>query len=320
VLGGGAVGATEEARSLAARLGLPVITTVNGKGIVSERDPLSLGASIRLRSCQQFLRERDLVLAVGTELAQSDLWRDAPLALDDDLVRIDVDADELDRNAEPSLAIAGDAALTLRAILAALGDADPPAEIATPISAARESFRAEALADGAAYEPLCRALADALPPGAIVAGDSTRPCYYGVVHLLAQDEPRRFLYPTGFATLGYALPAAIGAKLAAPERAVIALIGDGGLMFTAPELAVAVELGLPIPVVVANDAGYGEIRREMAEHGQEPIGVDLPPPDFVALATALGARGRRLESAAELGELLPAAFEAGGPTVFELPL
>jgi thiamine pyrophosphate-dependent acetolactate synthase large subunit-like protein len=320
VLGGGVAAATGEARALAARLGLPVITTVNGKGVVSERDPLSLGASIRLRSCQRFLRERDLVLAVGTELAQSDLWRDAPLELDGDLIRIDIDPDELDRNAKPTLAIAGDAALTLSAILAELGDGDPPADAATPVAAARETFEAEVLGDGAAYAPLCRALAEALPPGAIVAGDSTRPCYYGVVHLLAQDEPRRFIYPTGFATLGYGLPAAVGAKLAAPEHAVVVLIGDGGFMFTAAELAVAAELGLPIPIVVANDAGYGEIRREMAEQGQEPIGVELPPPDFAALAVALGAGGRRVADAGELAELLPAALEADGPTVFELPL
>src|SRR5215218_6924016 len=116
------------------------------------------------------------------------------------------------------------------------------------------------------------------------------------------DARRRWIYPTGYATLGYALPAAIGAKLAAPERPVIALAGDGGLLFTVAELATAAELGIPLPVVVPNNGGYGEIRAQMIDEAIEPIGVDLRVPDLPRLAPALRE-----------------ALERPGPTVIEVP-
>ena len=131
----------------------------------------------------------------------------------------------------------------------------------------REAIREEALQDGAPWLPLMGALDEALGDDGILAGDSTQAAYYGAVHFLPMDARRRFIYPTGYATLGYALPAAIGAKLAAPDRPVIALIGDGGLLFTVAELATAAELQIPLPVVVPNNSGYGEIRDQMVDAG-----------------------------------------------------
>jgi acetolactate synthase-1/2/3 large subunit len=143
-------------------------------------------------------------------------------------------------------------------------------------------------------------------------------CYYGAVHLIARAEPRRFLYPTGFAPLGYAIPAAIGAKLAHPDRGVVALVGDGGAMFTLPELAAAAELGLGIVVVVVNDGGYGEIRREMVERGQPPIAVDIPSPDFAGAATAFGARGVTTAEPGELTGLLEEALAIPQPSLIDV--
>jgi 5-guanidino-2-oxopentanoate decarboxylase len=139
------------------------------------------------------------------------------------------------------------------------------------------------------------------------------------VHFLPMGPRRRFIYPTGYATLGYALPAAIGAKLAAPQRPVIALIGDGGLMFTVAELATAAQLQLPLPVLVPNNRGYGEIRDQMLEAEIDPVGVDLDAPDLPALAAALGARGRRVRDAAEAHDALQDALREPGPTLIELP-
>jgi thiamine pyrophosphate-dependent acetolactate synthase large subunit-like protein len=157
-----------------------------------------------------------------------------------------------------------------------------------------------------------------LAPDAVVAGDAAMACYYGYVHFFEQLLPRRFLYPTGYATLGYGLPAAIGAKQAAPEVPTIALMGDGGFMFSAPELVTAVEQRLPLPIVVVNNGGYGEIRREMREQGLEPLAVDLVTPDFVALARACGATGVRVGSAGELGDVVECGLSVRGPTVIEL--
>jgi thiamine pyrophosphate-dependent acetolactate synthase large subunit-like protein len=143
-------------------------------------------------------------------------------------------------------------------------------------------------------------------------------CYYGVVHFLPRDAPRRLLYPTAYATLGYGVPAAIGAKLALPGTQVLALMGDGGVMFTLQELATAVEQRLAIPVLVVNNGGYGEIRRGMLERGMEPLAVDFEPPSFAAVAEGLGAAGARAAGYGDAAELVRAAFDADGPTVVEV--
>ncbi len=320
VLGGGANGAADEALALARLLGAPVVTTANGKGIVDEHDPLSLGASIRLPAAQEYLRGCDAVLAAGTELAHSDLWRHPPLPLEGSLIRLDVDPGQRDKNAESEVAIVADAAAGLAAVASGLRDLGRGDRGAGEAAGLRDAIRAEALRDAAPYEPLIAALDDGLPDAAIVTGDSTMACYYGAVHLLPLEAPRRFLYPTGFATLGYAIPAAAGAKLAQPDRDVVALIGDGGAMFTLPELAVAVERALPLAVLVVNDGGYGEIRREMQERGQPLVGVNLTPPDFAAAGRALGARGVPLGDVDELPGALAEAFAAAGPTLIELAI
>jgi acetolactate synthase-1/2/3 large subunit len=130
---------------------------------------------------------------------------------------------------------------------------------------------------------------------------------------------RRFVYPTGYATLGYAVPAAIGAKLAAPDRPVVALVGDGGLLFTVSELATAAELGIPLPVVVPNNGGYGEIRDQMIDEGIDPVGVDLRVPDLPLLGRAFGGEGLRVDDPAALAPALREALERPGPTVIEMP-
>jgi acetolactate synthase-1/2/3 large subunit len=306
VLGGGARGAAEAALAL----GIPVVTTVNGKGIVDERHPLSLGASIRLRAAQEWLAGRDVVVAVGTELGESDLWGPMP-ELRGRLIRVDVDPAQLHKNAPADIAVLGDARAVLERLPARTTDED--------LEPVRAAIREEALADGAPWLELAGALDEALGPDGVLAGDSTMAAYYGAVHFLPMDARRRFIYPTGYATLGYALPAAVGAKLAAPERPVIALIGDGGLLFTVSELATAAELRLPLPVVVPNNGGYGEIRNQMRDEGIDLVGVDLQVPDLPLLGRAFGGEGVQAEGREELAAALRAALERPGPTIIEVP-
>ncbi len=158
-------------------------------------------------------------------------------------------------------------------------------------------------------------LADALPPDTVVAGDSSQVTYYGTVHYWPFTPANRLIYPTGYATLGYGLPAAIGAKVAEPGRPVIALVGDGAAMFSIQELITATEQGLPIPVVIVDNGGYAEIREQMVERGIEAQAVDLLCPDFAALARALGAHGVVAETVEELGPLATAALVGDRPTV-----
>jgi acetolactate synthase-1/2/3 large subunit len=305
VLGGGARGAD------AARLRVPALTTVNGKGIVDERSELSLGASIRLRAAQRWLAERDLVIAVGTELGDSDLWG-GRLELSGRLARIDIDPRQLHKNAPADLTLCADAAAALAAL-------EPWGGEPEDLTAARAAVREEALRDGAPHLELVRALDEVLGPDGVLAADSAMPAYYGAVHFLPMDGRRRFIYPTGYATLGYAVPAAIGARLAAPDRPVVALCGDGGLLFTVAELAVAAELGLPLPVVVANNRGYGEIRDQMEAAGIEPVGVDLRVPDLPRLGEAFGGAGIRVDDPSGLAPALVEALGRPGPTIIEVP-
>jgi 5-guanidino-2-oxopentanoate decarboxylase len=115
------------------------------------------------------------------------------------------------------------------------------------------------------------------------------------------------------------VPAALGASLGAPDRPVVALSGDGGLMFTVAELAAAAALQLPLPVLVFVNAGYGEIRNEMNEAGFAPVGVDIPPPDLPALARALGCEGAAIERPDQLPAAVAAAFERSAPTLITVP-
>ena len=120
--------------------------------------------------------------------------------------------------------------------------------------------------------------------------------------------------------MGFGLPAAIGAKLAVPERPVVVLAGDGGFQFTCQELGTAVQFGLPIVVVVFNDDGYGILwPQQKARYGRTNA-ANLVNPDFVALAHAFGVGGRRVETIGELGSAIKSALDADGPSLVEVPL
>jgi len=155
-------------------------------------------------------------------------------------------------------------------------------------------------------------------PGVIIVGDSTQPVYSGN-HCYEAQQPRTwFNSATGYGTLGYALPAAIGARLAAPDRPVVALVGDGGLQFTLAELASAVEARTPVIVLLWNNQGYGEIKRYMQGRGITPIGVDIHTPDFVTLARGFGLRAERARSFEELRARLIEAASAAVPSLIEV--
>jgi thiamine pyrophosphate-dependent acetolactate synthase large subunit-like protein len=316
VAGGGAAGAAAELVQLAERLGAPAITTANGKGTIPDGHALALGARLNFPAARAWLEGCDAVLAVGTELGESDLWG-APLQLAGKLVRVDIDPLQAHSNNAADVALIADAALALRALLDALGAGERRASSAA--AELRAALDAEYEAQAAPWLAWLAALDAALPQDAIVAGDSAMCCYYGALGGLPSRGPRSFLYPAGFGTLGYAVPAATGAALAHPDRRVLALSGDGGLMFTLSELASAAALGLPLPVVVFVNEGYGEIRNEMEGAGIAPLAVDIAPPDLPAAARALGCAGAHAPDPEALKAELAAAFERSQPTVITVP-
>jgi len=316
IAGGGARGAATEIRLLAERIGAPVITTCNGKGVLAEDHPLSVGTAIRLPSAQNFIATADVTLVVGSELGDSDLWGgtiDSPT-----VIRLDVDPGQLDKNRTGQAHLLGDAAATLRLVLDALRPGRPHADGANRASSARAACRAQAESEGAAWVAVNRALRRALPAGSTVAGDSSQVTYFGTAHFFDVGRPGEFLYMAGFATLGYGLPAAIGAKIADPSRAVAVLLGDGALLFSIQEIVTAVEQRLPIPIVVLDNSGYAEIKDQQRQRDIEPIGVDLVVPDLPALARACGAYGHDAHDADEVAALVAAALDADRPTLIRL--
>ena len=273
LLGGGAIAAGPAAQALAERLGAVVVTTTAAKGAVPESHPLSLGASLSAASTQTLIAEADCVLALGTELSETDSWCDH-LALPEALIRVDIDAAKLSDQYAAEIAILADAAQTAGALLSALSETSEAA--AGPAGgadrAALEADLAERRSGGArglgpkarGHVAVLEAMRRVLPQTGLIATDMTQIAYTGNTHYPA-EQPGQWLHPLGYGTLGYGLPAAIGAKLGAPERAVVALVGDGGLMFTIQELSVAVELELPLPIVLWNNEAYGQILDGMVE-------------------------------------------------------
>ncbi|MEU8344298.1 5-guanidino-2-oxopentanoate decarboxylase [Spirillospora sp. NPDC048832] len=317
VVGGGAARAGGEAVRLAEAVGAPVVSTANGKGVVPEDHPLFVGAGLQHRCVLGLMDDSDLVIAVGTEFAPSDWWIGLP-DLSGKVLRVDVDPAQIVTNVIPEVSLVGDAALALRALLARIGAAGPVDAAAERAARWRALHRAAARDEGAPWLPIVSAIAEALPRDAIVASDSAMACYYGALSNLPLHRPGGFLYPTGGGTLGFGLPAGIGAKIAHPGTAVLVLQGDGGTMFTVAELAAAAELGIALPVVVVDNGGYGEIRNEMADRDEPVHAVALGGPDFPALARSLGCHGVRAGDPAELTGAIKTALEADRPTLIHV--
>ena len=321
--GGGAIEAAPELRALAERLHAPVALTINGKGLLPRGHALSIGSTQSLPATRTVVREADVVLAVGTELGETDydVVFDGGFAIDGKLVRIDIDSQQAMRNFPPDVAIAADAKLALAALDARLATRPlQPRDAgwgALRVSAVRAAVNAGYDAPTRAQAALFDTVSDTLPD-AVIVGDSTRPVYAGNFVFEAAVPRSWFNSSTGYGTLGYGLPAAIGARLAAGNRPVICLIGDGGLQFTLPELASAVEAAVPVIVLLWNNRGYAEIRKYMVERDIEPIGVDIYTPDFLALARGFGCCAASADTPALLANELKQAAGRHVPTLIEI--
>ncbi|MNP23570.1 putative 2-ketoarginine decarboxylase AruI [compost metagenome] len=230
------------------------------------------------------------------------------------------------RNYLPELALVADAELAAQALLDALQDLPAPVRDANwgavRAQRLRQSLAASWDQPTLSQTRLLTSILERLP-NAILVGDSTQPVYTGNL-TLDMDQPRRwFNASTGYGTLGYALPAAMGAWLGSAEQVTerapaVCLIGDGGLQFTLPELASAVEAQVPLIVLLWNNQGYEEIKKYMVNRAIEPVGVDIHTPDFIGVARALGAAAETVTDVAQLQRALGLAVERKGPTLIQV--
>ena len=235
-------------------------------------------------------------------------------------MHIDVDPEEIGRHFPGATAVVGDAAPTLTQLLAELDKLGAP----------RPSREAETRAMRATVEDQLRAIGPqaemvedlraAIPDDGILVPCTTTIGYMCHMHYPVY-EPRTYLSTSYMGTLGYAFPAALGAKVARPDQPVVCVTGDGGFLFAATELATAMQYGINVVTVVYNDNAYGNSNRDQRErfHGHE-IGTELRNPDFAKFAQAFGADGVKLTSPTELGPALKEAIANDRPAVIEVPM
>lgn len=321
IYAGGGIATAEATAALvriAEALGAPVVTSVFAKGAIPERHPLALGDGWgRFNLYDELLAQADMVLVVGSRIdVVSDVNTGARFP--PRMVQIDIDPRVVGQRRQVEVGIVADAALALDAI----ADGLPAGKGAKGCWFDVEGFRARKQEElrrraGPVMEVI-EALRAAVPDETIFVDDLTLVGYWMPL-LMPIQHPRTLIHPGTYGTLGYSLPAAIGAKLACPDKPVVSINGDGGFLFTVQELATAATLGLDLVVLVFNDNAFGAIRQYQDRmFGGRRIGDDLKNPDFVKLGESFGAHSVRVQPA-EVGTAVRRAHEAGGLWLIEVP-
>jgi acetolactate synthase-1/2/3 large subunit/5-guanidino-2-oxopentanoate decarboxylase len=316
VFGGGAKSAIAPARMLMKRTGAAAFTTYAGRGILDTNEPLNFGSYLARPDSAAIFAKADLVIAVGTELAEVDLWR-PHLGHDCPVIRVDLDPAVLRDKHRAEEQILGGAYSFLESLLEEMKDDLTHDWTEEEVTAQRAKWRAEADAERPGILPVIEAIQAATPKDAVIYSDMTQIAYLAK-EVWDMDLPGRWHHPYGFGTLGYATPAAIGGAIARPGLPTMAIIGDYGFHYTMQELGVAVELGLPLPIIVWDNAKLGEIEDSMVRAQIAPNAVIARNPDFCKLAEAFGAKAAHPKTLAEIGPALTAAFKADGPTLIHL--
>jgi thiamine pyrophosphate-dependent acetolactate synthase large subunit-like protein len=314
--GGGVVrsGATDTLAALAGWLDAPVVTSFGGRGALPAGHPHLVGLPPHEPEVADLVADADLLLAIGTRF-DGMATRNWTMPRPPRLAVVNADPDDLARNYQPDVAVLGDAGLAMQGLLARLPrrlPADRASDLPARLSALRGRVwqRLEADPRTADAVRLVRSLAAAVPAEAVVVCDMAVAGYwwggYGDV-----ARPMALQYPIGWGTLGYALPAAVGAAVRGPA---LALCGDGGVVYGLGELATAAQERLPLTVLVVDDGGYGMLRFDQDRAGDPHRGVDLLTPEWTALGRAFGIPTTTVD---DLGEPLRAALGealgAGGP-------
>jgi acetolactate synthase-1/2/3 large subunit len=309
--GGGAVTARAgaELEELARRLDAPVITTLNGKGILDERHPLSLGHARSARA-RVALAEADGMLAIGCRFTEV-MTGFRNMKVPKRLIQIDVDRKQIGINHPIEIGIVADARLSLHVLKERI-----PENHQTAWGRVWEAAR---MTTPPKPEWFIHTLRAELPEDGIVFTDASEMAYR--MHTDFETyAPRTFFYPSNYIALGWGFPAALGAAVAFPDRPIVSVSGDGGFQMTAQELATAVRYQLKVIAIIHNDGAYGAIKHgQQKHHGGRFIDTELNNPDFVRLAEAYDVPARRAPDARSFAEALREALERRGPSLIEVP-
>lgn len=298
-------------------------TTYAGRGVVPPNWPLLFGSTLARPESAALLDASDCVVLVGTDLAEVDMWR-ATAGHRPGAYLINLDPEGLSRAHPTDWCLQYDAETALTHLAAALdkhasnASRRPTSGWSSDLVAGyRARWRAEVDAERPGIVPVCNALRDCLPDGTMIYSDMTQ-FAYTAKEIWDMDRPGHWHHPTGFGTLGYATPAAIGGAVARKGQPTLAIIGDYGFHYTMAELGVAVELGLPLPIILWDNGKLKEIEESMVRAQIAPNAVVARNPDFCKLAEAFGAYAAAPSSLAEMQNTVRAAFDADGPTLIYL--
>jgi len=313
ICGGGAQDASAEVTELSRLLQAPVMGFRRGKGVLDGRDPFAVALPLG----HQLWRDADCVLGVGTRLFYGfHQWGiDAKLAV----IRVEADPEEPERVRKPAVALVGDAQPILRRLIEALPAHNRPSRRDEMVE--RQAKLAQRLQTIAPQIGFLNAIRAELPEDGIFVDEVTQ---LGFAARLAFPvyRPRTFISPGYQDSLGWGYATALGVQHARPDVPVVAILGDGGFMFTATEMATAMHHRIPLVCVVFNDGAFGNVRRNQEERfGNRIIASDLTNPDFVRFAESFGAAAERARSPQDLRGALNRAFKRRDlPTLIEVPV
>ncbi|WP_179402347.1 thiamine pyrophosphate-binding protein [Burkholderia guangdongensis] len=319
-IGGGCVSANaaDAVRRLAERVGAPVVSSVNGRGVLPAGHPLYVGCQTHLPAFNDLLSQADLVLAIGTrfQALASQYWQQP---MPKNLIHIDADAGVIGRNYPAALAVVADAGLAAEGLLTRVAPVDVDGEFAALARHVRDALaQAVSRMIGPDHQRIVNTIETLLPADSPVVCDATITANTWGNYLLAIRGPRIGHYSTGLA-IGPALPIGIGAALGTGKKTLV-IHGDGGVMLNLAEIATAVQTRAPLVLCVFNDGGYGVLKGLQRITTGRPYAVDLHTPDFVALAAAMGMPGTRVRSADAFADAFEAALAADGPYLIEVDL
>lgn len=314
ILGGGASGCGYQARDAVRGLGAASFETYAGRGIIGAY-ALNYRSNMARPEAQGVLEQADVVVLVGSELSHSDLLRD-DAGIRGRLIQVDIDPGAFLPDCEwPVLSRASD---FFDMLLAAL-EGHEPATDWTPaeVKSAKARWRGQVDAETPHVLPVMDALRACLPDLTSIYSDMTQFAYVAL-ECWPMERPGFWHHPSGFGTLGFSLPAAIGGAMARPDLPTLCIIGDYGIQYTIAELGTAVEQGLPLPILLWDNGKLGAIEDSMVAAQIAPNAVIQRNPDFLALARAYGAGAEEPDSLAALQEAVTDAFKADRPTLIRM--
>lgn len=319
--GGGCIssGAAGEMVKLAETIGAPVVTSVKGRGAISDSHPLAIGCVWdRIRSLDSLALEFDLLIAVGISFSKLST-REGKLPLPAKLLHIDIDAGVIGRTYPTTLGVIGDAKGILATILSRLDHLTRDEKTTTRVKEITRQWQLDFQENVPEAEKLLSDIRREVPEDAIVVCDMNVPAYWAM-RFFEIYHPRTLLSAYYFGTLGFSIPAALGAKMACPDKCVVAFCGDGGFLFNSQELATAVQYGISVVVLLFNDNAYTAVKAAQKQlYGRTHAAFNLQNPDFVGLAKSYGWQGERV-STSQVGDAVRRAIGNKLPTVIEVDM